>query len=141
MKTIYLTLSFLFALQSMAMNIDGVLDEPEWLAADSFSTFYDVFPYTLEESNKKTIVKIFTNKDGIYVGFVNTQDPLLMGSYKHVRDEWNTKTDRNAFVVDFDGDGNTAYTFMLSLGNSLLDSTIRNGNDQSYDWNLSLIHI
>lgn len=137
MKALYLTLSLstLFAIKTLALDIDGVLDEPEWRDADSFLTFYDVFPYTLDVSNKKTVVKIFSNKDGIYVGFINSQDPNSMGSYKHVRDEWNTKTDRNAFVVDFDGDGNTAYTFMLSLGNSLLDSTIRNGNDQSYDWN------
>ena len=135
MKNFYIALLLLLSINSYSLNIDGVLDEPEWKEADTITTFYNVYPYTLEISQKKTNVKIFTNEDGIYVGFTNTQDPQSMGSYKHVRDEWNTKTDRNAFVVDFDGDGNTAYTFMLSLGNSLLDSTIRNGNDQSYDWN------
>ena len=61
-----LSLSILFAMKTLALDIDGVLDEPEWVDADSFSTFYDVFPYTLEESNKKTIVKIFSNENGIY---------------------------------------------------------------------------
>ena len=67
MKALYLTLSLsiLFAIKTLALDIDGVLDEPEWLDADSFSTFYDVFPYTLEVSNKKTVVKIFSNKDDI----------------------------------------------------------------------------
>ncbi len=134
MKKLFAVVSIILSLESFAISVDGVLDEAEWQNAKSFSTFYEVYPFTLNLSENQTRVKIFTNKDVIYIGFINTQDPSTMGSYKHVRDEWNTKTDRNAFVVDFDGDGNTAYTFMLSLGDSFLDSTIRNGNNQSYDW-------
>lgn len=135
MKNLFINLSLLLSFNIYAVSVDGILDEPEWQQAESFSTFYEVYPFTLEPAKNQTEVKIFTNQDGIYVGFINIQDPSTMGSYKHVRDEWNTKTDRNAFYIDFDGDGNTAYTFMLSLGDSLLDSTIRNGNNQSYDWN------
>ena len=134
MKNLFVALSLLLSFEVHSLNIDGVLDESEWQQAQLFSTFYEVYPFTLNLSENQTRVRIFTNEDGIYIGFINTQDPSTMGSYKHVRDEWNTKTDRNAFVVDFDGDGNTAYTFMLSLGDSFLDSTIRNGNNQSYDW-------
>ena len=135
MKKLFAVVSIILSLESFAISVDGVLDEAEWENAKSFSTFYLVKPFTLDEAENKTDVKIFTNQDGIYVGFINIQDPSTMGSYKHVRDEWNTKTDRNAVYIDFDGDGNTAYTFMLSLGDSLLDSTISNGNNQSYDWN------
>jgi len=135
LKNLLFILNILISFEIYSMKIDGVLDEAEWDEADSISEFYIVSPYTLEPAKNKTEVKIFTNEEGVYVGFINPQKPSTMGQYKHVRDEWNTKTDRNAFVVDFDGDGNTAYTFMLSLGDSMLDSTIRNGNDQSYDWN------
>ena len=57
------------------MKIDGVLDEAEWDEADSISEFYIVSPYTLEPAKNKTEVKIFTNEEGVYVGFINPQKP------------------------------------------------------------------
>ena len=106
MKNLFINLSLVLSFNIYAVSVDGILDEPEWQQAESFSTFYEVYPFTLEPAKNQTEVKIFTNQDGIYVGFINIQDPSTMGSYKHVRDEWNTKTDRNAFYIDFDGDGN-----------------------------------
>ena len=63
-------------METLALDIDGVLDEPEWVDADSFSTFYDVFPYTLEESNKKTIVKIFSNENDLEINFLKEKEFL-----------------------------------------------------------------
>ena len=68
MKNSYITLLLLLSFESYSLNIDGVLDEPEWKEAHTIATFYNVYPYTLEISQKKTNVKIFTNENGIYVG-------------------------------------------------------------------------
>ena len=54
-----------------SMNIDGSLDEPQWNSAFEIKDFYETSPFTLKKNELQTTALIFSNKDGIYVGFKN----------------------------------------------------------------------
>jgi hypothetical protein len=117
-----------------AIDIDGVLDEKEWDSAQQISDFTTIVPYNFEDPKYLTNVKIFTNQDGIYVGFINEQDNETIRSFNHIRDDWDDRGDKNSFTIDFDGNSKVAYGFTVSLGDSLSDATYTNGNSESKDW-------
>ena len=122
--------SFLFS----TIKVDGKLDEEEWRSAQEISKFYQVGPFTLEEPEQKTVVKVYETEDGLYVGYINYQPVDTMRSQQHERDADNANADKVGLTVDFDGDALMAYSFTVSLGGSLWDAVYRNENEQKKDW-------
>ena len=122
--------SFLFS----TIEVDGKLDEEEWRSAQEISKFYQVGPFTLEEPEQKTVVKVYETEDGLYVGYINYQPAETMRSQQHERDADNANADKVGLTVDFDGDALMAYSFTVSLGGSLWDAVYRNENEQKKDW-------
>ena len=114
--------------------VDGVLDEPEWKNAFSISEFYQTSPFNLQKSEGETLVYIFSNEDGIYVGFINKQSNSSMLSKKTLRDEMTSLSDKNSINIDFDGDGNKAYILAVNLGDSLFDAIKIKTGDFKTDW-------
>ena len=72
--------SFLFS----TIKVDGKLDEEEWRSAQEISKFYQVGPFTLEEPEQKTVVKVYETEDGLYVGYINYQPTETMLSLIHI---------------------------------------------------------
>mgnify|MGYP001189850932 FL=1 len=136
MKRFFLT-TLLFStilIKAESIVIDGILDEPEWTNAYSISEFYQTSPFNLQKSQGETLVYIFSNEDGIYVGFINKQSNSSMLSKKTLRDEMTSLSDKNSINIDFDGDGNKAYILAVNLGDSLFDAIkIKTGNFKT-DW-------
>ena len=136
MKRFFLT-TLLFStilMKAESMVIDGVLDEPEWANAFSISEFYQTSPFNLQKSQGETLVYIFSNEDGIYVGFINKQSNSSMLSKKTLRDEMTSLSDKNSINIDFDGDGNKAYILAVNLGDSLFDAIKIKTGDFKTDW-------
>ena len=134
-KYLYILLAS-FPLLSEVVNIDGSLDEPEWDNAHVIDRFYEVSPYTLKEreESERTIALIFSNKDGIYVGFKNYQDTDSMFSRKSMRDEMTSISEKNSINIDFDGDGSKAYIIAVSLADSLFDAIKVQSGGFKTDW-------
>ena len=82
--------SFLFS----TIKVDGKLDEEEWRSAEEISKFYQVGPFTLEEPEQKTVVKVYETEDGLYVGYINYQPEETMRSQQHERDADNANADK-----------------------------------------------
>ena len=97
--------------------IDAALDEKSWDEAYVIDEYFEVSPYTLLQAEEKTITKIFSNEEGIYIGVTNFQDNSTMLSKKSMRDEIPNNTDQNAIAIDFDKDGQKAYLFQVTLAN------------------------
>ena len=136
MKRFFLT-TLLFStilVEAESIVIDGVLDEPEWANAFSISEFYQTSPFNLQKSEGETLVYIFSNEDGIYVGFINKQSNSSMLSKKTLRDEMTSLSDKNSINIDFDGDGNKAYILAVNLGDSLFDAIKIKTGDFKTDW-------
>ena len=136
MKRFFLT-TLLFSailIKAESIVIDGILDEPEWANAFSISEFYQTSPFNLQKSEGETLVYIFSNEDGIYVGFINKQSNSSMLSKKTLRDEMTSLSDKNSINIDFDGDGNKAYILAINLGDSLFDAIKIKTGDFKTDW-------
>ena len=136
MKRFFLT-TLLFSailIKAESIVIDGILDEPEWANAFSISEFYQTSPFNLQKSQGETLVYIFSNEDGIYVGFINKQSNSSMLSKKTLRDEMTSLSDKNSINIDFDGDGNKAYILSVNLGDSLFDAIKIKTGDFKKDW-------
>ena len=136
MKRFFLT-TLLFStilIKAESIVIDGILDEPEWTNAYSISEFYQTSPFNLQKSQDETLVYIFSNEDGIYVGFINKQSNSSMLSKKTLRDEMTSLSDKNSINIDFDGDGNKAYILTVNLGDSLFDAIKIKTGDFKTDW-------
>ena len=114
--------------------IDGNLDEPEWQTAFKITEFYESDPYTLRKTDDETEAYIFSNEDGIYVGFINYQDESTMLSNRTMRDEMSSLSEKNSINIDFDGDRTKAYIIAVALGDSLVDAIKIQSGDFKTDW-------
>ena len=137
MKITLASLSLLLAstlIWSNSIVIDGSLDEPEWNNAFEITDFYETSPFTLKKNELLTTALIFSNKDGIYVGFKNFQSNDSMFSRKTLRDQINSLSDKNSINIDFDGDGNKAFILAINLGDSLFDAIKTQAGNFKTDW-------
>ncbi|MCH2417109.1 MAG: hypothetical protein MK195_10185, partial [Acidimicrobiales bacterium] len=117
------------------ITVDGVLDEPEWQEAQTIEEFFVVSPFSLEAAPLKTKALVYSNKEGLYVGFINAQDMDTRDRRDHRRDDLMGDFDRNTIAIDFDNKGNTGYLLGVSLSDALVDFTITNENSMDGDWN------
>ncbi|MCW9015857.1 MAG: DUF5916 domain-containing protein, partial [Kangiellaceae bacterium] len=116
-----------------AIDIDGKLDEPEWQQAQVFNQFVQSWPDTGEAPRFQTKVLLTTTKQGIYVGFIN-QQPKEARSRRYSGHDQFTAADFDMLFIDFNGDGNTAYEFVATLGGGTMDGTYSRGNNSNRDW-------
>ena len=123
-----------FSLLGGSIIIDGDLSEPEWQNAHTIDEFYETQPFTLKKYKGETIAYIFSNEEGIYVGFKNFQDPLTMQSRKAMRDEMTSLSEKNSINIDFDGDGQKAFIIAVTLGDSLFDAIKIQSGAFKKDW-------
>ncbi len=130
----YILLLWIPLISSETIIIDGNLDEKEWNSAFVINDYYEVVPFTLNPAEVKTTAKIFSNEDGIYVGFINYQENSSMISNKSLRDAWDVNAEQNGVAIDFDSDGAKAYMFMISLANVQRDGVRQLGSFPEFDW-------
>ena len=92
MRNFHITYLFIPLFLSLALkaeiDIDGVLDEPEWQEAITLNDFYEVYPYSLREvTDFKTQILIIESEEGLYFGFKNYQPNESMRTMNHLRDQ------------------------------------------------------
>ena len=136
MRTIakYILIFWIPLISGKTIILDGNLDEPEWESAFIIDEYYEVVPFTLNPAKVKTTAKIFSNEEGIYVGFINYQKNSSMISNKSLRDEWNANAEQNGVGIDFDSDGAKAYMFIVTLANIQRDGIRPLGGFPEFDW-------
>ena len=130
----YLLLLFLPSAYSQTIQIDADLSEVEWENALVINEYYETVPYTLLPSEVKTETRIFSNENGIYIGFTNFQDNESMLSKKSMRDEVPNNVEQNGVAIDFDGGGLKAYMFFVTLANIQGDGIRLLGGWPEFDW-------
>jgi hypothetical protein len=114
--------------------VDGKLDEEAWKNAQVLDSFIITEPLTSEPSPYKTIAKIISDEQGLYIGVINHQPKAVPRvKTRFARDSWMA-ADRNVVIIDFDGNGKTAYEFTVSLSNSQQDGVVSEETKFQYDW-------
>ena len=130
----YFFLFFSLFINAESMVIDANLNEPEWDTAITINQYSEVIPFTLQPAEERTVAKIFSNENGIYVGFTNFQANSTMLSNKSLRDEITNTADQNWISIDFDNDREKAYLFFVTLANIKGDGIRRIGGWPEFDW-------
>ena len=130
----YFFLLFSLFINAESIVIDANLDEPEWDTAITINQYSEVIPFTLQPAEERTVAKIFSNENGIYVGFTNFQENSTMLSNKSLRDEITNTADQNWISIDFDNDREKAYLFFVTLANIKGDGIRRIGGWPEFDW-------
>jgi len=130
----YLVFLLVLTVHSKEIVVDGDLNESEWKNAVVINDYFEVSPYTREPAKEKTVALIFSNKDGIYIGFKNYQENSSMLAQKSMRDETPNTSDQNGVAIDFDGDRSKAYMFQVTLADIKADGIRALGSFPKYDW-------
>ena len=130
----YFFLFFSLFINAESVVIDANLNEPEWDTAITINQYSEVIPFTLQPAEERTVAKIFSNENGIYVGFTNFQENSTMLSNKSLRDEIANTADQNWISIDFDNDRQKAYLFFVTLANIKGDGIRRIGGWPEFDW-------
>ena len=130
----YFFLFFSLFINAESIVIDANLNEPEWDTAITINQYSEVIPFTLQPAEERTVAKIFSNENGIYVGFTNFQENSTMLSNKSLRDEITNTADQNWISIDFDNDRQKAYLFFVTLANIKGDGIRRIGGWPEFDW-------
>ncbi len=118
------------------IKLDGRLDEPVWLKADSIAELTMTEPVEGGVPNGKTIVKILSNESDIIFG-IKAYDPDVSGivSFSKQRDPHLTSEDHILIVLDTFLDGRSGYTFAVNPTGARYDALISGyGEKQSADW-------
>ncbi len=127
-------LSWFVAGSVHAITVDGRLDEPEWRQSQSFTDFRVTEPLTRAPAAHATELMILPLPDALYVG-LRAEHPQDQRTHGHSpRDASNMDADPAILVIDFEGQGKTAYEFTVTISGSMRDSIILNQSDLSRDW-------
>jgi len=121
---------------SVAIKIDGKLDEPAWKTAPSTGPLVDVrtgepnhtFPVNGE-------VKVLWSDTGLYVGFSVAETDLIGGFKKGEKDPHLWTKDTVEIMVDPDGDGDNKdyYEIQINPQNLVFDSQFDAYNEPKVD--------
>ena len=118
-----------------AIKVDGRIDEPDWENAQTFSRFVVTDPLTLENPRYPTRALLLSLPEGLAVAFICEQpvdEKRARTVAKH--DATNFDADSVSFMVDFDGTGEIAYEFSVSIAGSYREGNIVNEVRTNYDW-------
>ena len=117
-----------------AIQVDGVLDEGEWDAAQVFTDFRVTQPYTLGQPRHPTEVRMIGTPEGIAVGYRCVHPPTTPRQKEQTPRDTDNPGDRVNIYLDLDADAKVAYNVTIALAGSYQDATITNENVYSTDW-------
>ena len=95
--------------------IDGILDDPAWRNAASFSDFTQVEPEEGDEPSEETTVFLTQTTGSLYIGvrcFDREPEKIIAKDMR--RDSFGSGDDRVQFVLDPYGRGTDGYYFVLT---------------------------
>ena len=126
MRALPLLLLLAVAPAHAAITVDGRLDEPEWQGAQHFVAFATTVPNTQAAPQLRTEVLVASDASGINIGFICDQPATVPRVRSRNSRDHEVEADRVTAIIDFDGRGNTAYEFSVSISNGIRDAIVGN---------------
>ncbi len=121
------------SMSSLAINLDGILDDTQWQGAEHFNKMLLVKPYILSKAQFQTDISVTSDEKGIYFGIKNFQPADTRNTDSSARDQ-RIGSDKNQIILDFDNNGIAAYSFEIGVGGSIRDGIFSNENNFSNEW-------
>lgn len=119
------------------INVDGVLNEPEWQKADSGSNFWQFFPTDTALSINPTEFRLLYDDQNIYVGIKAAvkSNNYVVASLR--RDFSGTNNDNVTLMFDTFSDGTTAFLFGMTPYGVQREAFISGGGSDRSGFNTS----
>jgi hypothetical protein len=122
------------AAPAFSVEIDGHIGAEEWQGAQHITDFRKTQPLNGDPATLPTEAWILATPEGLAVAFQNSQPPSVPRNQQRVQRDFQDQVDRVNLMVDFDGDGRTAYNFTVSATDGVYDGIISNENYFNKDW-------
>jgi uncharacterized protein DUF5916/cellulose/xylan binding protein with CBM9 domain len=117
-------------------QLDGLLDEASWQAAEPASGFTQSEPYEGRPATEKTEIKLLYDDDNLYVGVYCHDEPsanIVVNSLK--KDFPNTNTDTFEVILDTFQDTRNGYLFITNAEGAKRDEQVTDeGRTRNADW-------
>ncbi len=121
---------------SKNLDIDGVLDEPEWATAQRIESLTMIEPVVGGPLVGRTEVWVLADRDDLVIGVLaHDPDPLGIVAFTKVRDSQMQNEDHIKIVLDPFLDGRTGYVFAVNPGGARYDALVaRRGEGEDARW-------
>ena len=120
---------------SVAVRLDGVLEEAAWQAAGVIPDLVQQSPNPGEPTPYRTEVRILVDSRNLYLGITCFDpDPAAIAVHTMLRDGDMIGDDRIAIVFDTFHDGRSGYFFQVNANGARVDGLISGPGELSLDW-------
>ncbi|WP_421830772.1 DUF5916 domain-containing protein [Larkinella sp.] len=122
------------------VRIDGVMDEPGWLEADTATNFYMVLPMDTSFARLRTDVKMTYDQQNLYIIAVCYYDPTASVRQNRpfvqsLRRDWEFgKNDNFIFFMDPFDDQTNGFTFGANAVGAQWDGLLYEGGKANLSW-------
>lgn len=119
-----------------AIQLDGLLDEPSWAAAETMEDFTMIEPIQGDMPTGRTRVRVIASGQALYIGVI-CDDPNASDivSFTKQRDGDLGAEDNIRVVLDTFLDGRSGYVFQVNPSGARYDALIdQGGDDENSNW-------
>ena len=118
------------------VRLDGRLDEPVWLSADSIGQLTEVEPNEGGAPAQRTVIRLLAENGSLVVGVRAYDDePSLIVSQSKDRDAGLGNEDHIRFVLDTYLDGRSGYIFAVNPSGARFDALVADqGEGENSNW-------
>jgi hypothetical protein len=119
-----------------SVQIDGVLDEPEWAQAEAADAFAQTDPVEGAPPTARTVVRVLAGPKALVIGIVcDDPDPAGIVSFSVRRDANLTSEDHVRVVLGPFLDGRSGYVFSVNPSGARYEALINPGGESDNpDW-------
>src|SRR5215208_5855688 len=122
-------------LLTSTVKLDGVLDEPAWLATDATDAFTQTDPAEGAAASARTVVRALASPKGLVLGITCDQPPGEVVSFSVRRDAPLGSEDHIRIVLGPSLDGRSGYVFAVNPSGARYDALVNPGGEtENADW-------
>jgi hypothetical protein len=119
-----------------AVQLDGQLDEPAWILADSITDFRQLDPAEGQPSTERTVVRVLSGSDALYVGVrASDRDMRAVRATQLRRDADLTVDDYITLLIDSFHDRRGAFLFRTNPNGAMWDAQLVGIDNVNANWN------
>ena len=118
------------------IRLDGRLDEPAWLAADSIADLVEIEPVEGATPAGRTVVRVLAASDAIVIGIrADDPEPNSIVTFARDRDAALANEDHLKIVLDTYLDGRSGYVFSVNPNGARYDALVADqGEGENANW-------
>jgi hypothetical protein len=118
-----------------SIEVDGRLDEPDWIAADSIAGFTQIEPIEGAVPRARTVVRVLAAPRWIAIGIVAASGDEPVTAFARARDASLDDEDHIRIAIDPFGDARSGYIFAVNPIGARFDALINNqGEGENSNW-------